>query len=60
MNEPQNKKSMAGGVFILIGLLGGVIIGAVYNQPSAGMVIGMGIGIATATLIWLIDSKRGN
>jgi Na+/proline symporter len=59
MNEPKNK-SMAGGVFIALGLIGGVIAGVYYNQASAGMVIGLGVGAAVALLVWVIDRKRGN
>ena len=50
---------LAGGIFIAIGMLGGAVVGVVVDQPSAGMVIGLGIGIAAAALTWLIDSRRG-
>jgi Na+/proline symporter len=56
-NPKQN--SIAGGVFIAIGLLGGAITGVIWNEPSAGMVIGLIAGIAIATLVWLFDRKRG-
>jgi F0F1-type ATP synthase assembly protein I len=61
MNEQNPKQnSMAGGVFIAIGLIGGAITGVFWNEPSAGMVIGLIAGIAVATLVWLFDRKRGN
>jgi TM2 domain-containing membrane protein YozV len=59
MNETNNK-SMAGGFFIALGLIGGGIAGVYFDQPSAGMVIGLGIGCGIALLVWLIDRKRGN
>ena len=55
--ENRNNKA-AGGIFIAIGMLGGAIVGVIMDQPSAGMVIGLGAGIAAAVLVWFIDSKR--
>ncbi len=60
MDKPHNSKSMAGGVFIGIGLVVGGIAGIYYNEPSAGMVIGLGLGSVAALVVWLIDRKRGN
>ncbi len=57
MKNQRNKA--AGGIFIAIGMLGGAIVGVLMDQPSAGMVIGLGLGIAAAALTWFIDSKRG-
>ena len=60
MNGNENKAPrLAGGIFIAIGMLGGAVVGVVVDQPSAGMVIGLGIGIAAAAITWLIDSRRG-
>ena len=60
MNGKENKAPrLAGGIFIAIGMLGGAIVGVVVDQPSAGMVIGLGVGIAAAAITWLIDSRRG-
>ncbi|MEP7348559.1 MAG: hypothetical protein ABI668_01255 [Sphingorhabdus sp.] len=59
MNDNENKAPrFAGGIFIAVGMLGGAIVGVAMDQPSAGMVIGLGLGIAVAAIIWLIDSKR--
>lgn len=54
----NQKNKAAGGIFIAIGMLGGAIVGVLMDQPSAGMVIGLGLGIAAAALTWFIDSKR--
>lgn len=60
MNGNENKAPrLAGGIFIAIGMLGGAVVGVFVDQPSAGMVIGLGIGIAAAAITWLIDSRRG-
>ncbi len=57
MDKQENKA--AGGIFIAIGMLGGAIVGVIMDQPSAGMVIGLGLGIVAAAITWLVDSKRG-
>jgi hypothetical protein len=56
MDKQENKA--AGGIFIAVGMLGGAVVGVIMDQPSAGMVIGLGLGIAAAAIVWLIDSKR--
>ncbi len=59
MSEPKPKQnSLAGGVFIAIGLTGGAIIGVLRGQGSAGMVIGLIAGIALAVIVWLVDRNR--
>lgn len=55
----KQKNKFAGGIFIAIGMLGGAVVGVMMDQPSAGMVIGLGLGFAAAALTWFIDSKRG-
>lgn len=57
-NLGNKAPRLAGGIFIAIGMLGGAIVGVIVNEPSAGMVIGLGLGIAAAALTWLIDSRR--
>jgi len=49
---------LAGGIFIALGLLIGAIIGVAMDQPSAGAVIGMAIGIVIAVALWVMDRKR--
>ena len=49
---------LAGGIFIALGLLIGAITGVAMDQPSAGAVIGMAIGIVIAVAIWVMDRKR--
>ncbi len=66
MNEPGKSipprhpsKGAAGGFFIFAGLIIGSIIGIMNDQPSIGMVGGMAAGAIIATVIWLIDRRRG-
>lgn len=54
----KQKNKIAGGIFVAIGMLGGAVVGVMMDQPSAGMVIGLGLGFVAAALTWLIDSKR--
>ena len=58
-NSANSRPRLAGGIFIAFGLLFGAIGGVVMDQPSAGMVIGMGIGAGIAVIVWLFDRKRG-
>jgi hypothetical protein len=55
----NSQPRLAGGIFIALGLLVGAIAGVVMDQPSAGMVIGLGAGAAIAVIVWLFDRKRG-
>ena len=60
MSGTENSQPrFAGGIFVALGLLVGAIAGIALDQPSAGMVIGFGVGAAIAALIWLFDRKRG-
>jgi hypothetical protein len=60
MSETENSQPrLAGGIFIALGLLFGAIAGIALDQPSAGMLTGMAVGIAIALIIWVIDRKRG-
>jgi hypothetical protein len=59
MSEPENSQPrLAGGIFVALGLLIGAIVGVAVDQPSAGMITGMGIGAAIAVAVWLFDRKR--
>lgn len=46
-NEP-----MAGGVFVALGAIIGVVVGKMQGQTSAGLLIGVAAGAAIAVLIW--------
>lgn len=52
-----SKAPLAGGFFIAIGMLGGAGVGVAAGEPSAGMVIGLGLGVAVAALIWLLNLR---
>ena len=52
------RPSAAGGFLIAAGVLGGAIIGFVLRQPTAGLLIGAGLGTAAALALWAIDRRR--
>jgi uncharacterized membrane protein len=58
MTRPPRKAPLAGGILIPVALLVGIILGARYGQTSLGVVIGTGVGILLALLIWLVDRRR--
>jgi hypothetical protein len=53
------SKAQAGGFFLFAGLVAGSAIGIIYGQPSIGMVGGFTAGAVAATMIWLMDRRKG-
>ena len=54
----KSNAPLAGGFLLSVALLTGALTGVFLGQPSIGFLIGAGIGLALAILIWLVDSKR--
>ncbi len=52
----RSRKS--GGVFIFLGVLAGLVGGVIFGEPSFGVLIGTGAGVAAAAVIWLADRRR--
>ena len=55
MNDPappQNKNPMGGGAPIALLTIAGTFIGGFLGQPSIGLLVGLGLGVIIATLIW--------
>lgn len=50
--SPRNKNPMGGGAPIALLTIAGTIIGGFLGQPSIGLLIGLGIGVIIALLIW--------
>jgi hypothetical protein len=53
------SKSLAGGVFVTIGSLGGFAFGIAAGDPLGWTLVGTAAGILAAILVWLIDRRRG-
>jgi hypothetical protein len=54
----QSRNSRSGGIFLTIGILAGAISGVAAGAPMKGVLIGTGLGIAAALLVWLLDRRR--
>jgi formate/nitrite transporter FocA (FNT family) len=54
----REPSSMAGGIFVAIGVIAGVVIGNHYGQASAGFLGGLAAGILAAVALWLVDRNR--
>jgi hypothetical protein len=55
----QTKTTHAGGCFLMIAILLGFLGGVSMRNPLGGTLIGLGVGIAIAVVVWLIDRRRG-
>lgn len=56
----QHRRSpAAGGIFLFLGPVIGAVYGAARGEPVPWMLVGFAGGAALATLIWLIDRKKG-
>lgn len=54
----KSNAPMAGGFLLCVALLAGSLTGVFLGQPSIGFLVGAGIGLAIAIMIWLLDSRR--
>ena len=52
------KNKLGGGCFLIVPMLIGFIAGMATGNAMRGVLIGTGIGIVLALLIWLIDRLR--
>jgi hypothetical protein len=49
---------MAGGFFLFLGIIGGLVWGTATGQAMRGVLIGTVAGAVLAFLFWLIDRTR--
>jgi hypothetical protein len=52
------RTSRAGGCFLTLCILAGFPLGLAIGNPMKGVLIGTGLGIALAVVLWLIDRRR--
>jgi len=48
----------AGGFFLILAILAGFVIGVVVGDPLGWSLIGTVLGIAIATIVWILDRRR--
>lgn len=51
-------KSVAGGVWIFLGVVIGTAVGWFARQPSLGLVLGLAVGVAIAAFVTIRDVRR--
>ena len=49
---------MAGGFFLIVPIVAGFVWGLGSGRALVGAVVGLGIGLVLALLIWAIDRRR--
>ena len=52
------RNARSGGIFLMIGILGGFASGIASGNAMLGVLAGTGAGIAAAVLLWLVDRRR--
>jgi len=50
---------MAGGFFLIAPIVGGFFWGLASGHAMQGAIVGLGIGLLLALIIWLVDRPRG-
>jgi len=58
MAIPEPKTPLAGGCFLSLAIMIGVVVGFTQGQASLGFVIGLGAWLVLAIAIWLRDRAR--
>ena len=48
----------AGGIFLVVAILAGFVIGLRQGDPLGGSIIGTIVGAVAATIVWIVDRRR--
>jgi hypothetical protein len=48
-----SRSPIAGGAPLALSIVAGAVIGFIAGQPTLGILIGAGVGIALALVVWL-------
>lgn len=54
----ERRTPAAGGIFLFLGPVVGVLYGVGRGEPILWMLYGFAAGVALAALIWLIDRRK--
>jgi hypothetical protein len=54
----KTRSTAAGGIFLFVGPIAGAAYGISRGQPIQWMLLGFGVGVALAILVWLVDRWR--
>jgi hypothetical protein len=46
-----------GGFILALSILAGAVAGVILRQPSIGLVVGLGVGVVLAVLVWVLDRR---
>jgi hypothetical protein len=52
------SSTRAGGCFLTLCILAGFPLGLAIGNPMKGILIGTGLGIVLAIVLWLVDRRR--
>lgn len=58
MPSPSSPGPQAAGAFLALSICGGALIGGILGQSSAGLLAGLGVGVAACVVVWLRDRGR--
>jgi len=53
------RNPIAGGFLLILPIVLGFGWGLATGQPMAGAVLGLGVGLVLALIVWAIDRSRG-
>ncbi|MEG8044613.1 hypothetical protein QP164_18895 [Sphingomonas sp. LR59] len=54
---PHKDPSAAGGFLVALGMLGGAGVGFAIGQATPGFLVGTGLGVIAAVLVWVKDRR---
>ena len=52
VRRPTRDAYRGGGIFIAIGIVGGIIVGVATGEVTVAVLAGLGLGVLAALLLW--------
>jgi hypothetical protein len=56
--KSPSSSPMAGGAPLALFMIAGVVIGGLMGQPTIGLLVGGGLGVALALIIWRVGRGK--